>query len=162
MMIPSKPHPGMLRSPPQRKEKDPMGGGKRKDDNLKSSEESKGINGGANFRKDKEVSEEKSNGGGSESSSSIDTKGRGLGSNHGNNSDVSGEGDQEVRRSASVGTSRSRSGFAVTTLQPPPTAKSGKIKPSSSAPSTQSQVQSGGTTYFYSGKQVKGRYDDAR
>jgi len=162
MTIHPKPHPGMLRSPPQRKEKDPLkepvGGGKIKDDNsagVQLIEESRKVNGGTHFRKDKDILEEKPNGRRVGGSSGVNMKGGGGGGG-GNlgNGKVGGGGDQVVRRSVSEGTCLSGSGYAITALQPPPTSKSGKIRPSSSTPSTQSQVQSGGTTYFYSGQQV--------
>ena len=44
-------------------------------------------------------------------------------------------------------------GVGITALQPPPVSKQAKIRATSSN-TAQSLVQSGGTTYFYSGQQV--------
>ena len=45
------------------------------------------------------------------------------------------------------------SGVGVTTLQPPPASKQ-SVPRATPSPVPQSHVQSGGTTYFYSGRQV--------
>lgn len=59
------------------------------------------------------------------------------------------KGDRGVLRVAGeVGDSRD-----IRALQPPPTSKQAKAHGTNSS---QSQVQSGGTTYFYSGRQVSG------
>lgn len=68
------------------------------------------------------------------------------------------KGDKVMLRGTAEGPNvgGSRDVRGITTLQPPPPSKLAKAKGTSSPVAPQSLVQSGGTTYFYSGRQVSG------
>ncbi len=170
----AKPHPGMLRNQPQRKEREQpkaVGRNWKMDDGRVSeqSDRSKEEERVSPDHGDKDSSEEKAAQAGKKEGSVKTAEGVAKKS-------VTQE---DIRRSASEGNwraesskkadssgraqssgraeevTRSSSSYSFTTLQPPPASKSSKNK-GGHAPSSQSQVQSGGTTYFYSGQQVKG------
>ena len=60
---------------------------------------------------------------------------------------------KESRGTGTIGNPLLEDNDRVTAMHPPPVSKQGKICATSST-AAQSQVQSGGTTYFYSGQQV--------
>lgn len=150
---PHRPHLGMLRSPPQRKERDSLKG-KKEDERVKNrpggSGEMEGPNSG-------DMSGHKGKDGEQVPEDGKSREGIGGSKEGHEGKDIAGKKridlGEDVRRSVSEGSGRSGSGFSFTALQPPPSSKQGKSR---GAASNQSQVQSGGTTYFYSGQQVGG------
>lgn len=152
---PIRPHPGMLRSPPQKKEKELFIGGRREDEKVsgQGGGEKEGKDGGnVDGQKEmRQVLEEKKTREGERGS--VRREGSGSKSNGGTEGKKQLDVGEDVRRSASEGSGRSGSGFGFTALQPPPASKQNKTRGTAS---NQSQVQAGGTTYFYSGQQVRG------